>query len=478
MTIITNLRIPWSSSLPQDNNFEVSRNQLEDPLNQIEAVDSSGANADPDFGGINFVNVGLINGIDITTLLSDITNEQLGDLQDVDATVSSAPVNGDILFYDGTTWNRIPRGTDGQFLKSTTTSIAWGTGSLPPSIFSDADFQIFDDGDATKIIQFQADQITSGNTRTLTVQDSDGTLAYLTDIPTSLSSFDDSVFNVFDNADNTKILMFQIAGISTSTTRTATWPDKDGTVAFLDDIVVPGNEFFDDVFRIVDNVDNTKKIAFEVASLTTATTRLWTFPDDDDTFVGLATSQTLLNKTIDGDDNTFLDIPVSALADDVDGSLISWDSSGAPTTIPPGTAGFALVSNGPGAEPTYQAQAGAQLLSFVVPSSDETTDLTTGDAKVTFRMPYAFTLTKVKASVTNAPTGSGITVNIRENGVDILSTPITIDATDLTSESAGTPPVISDSSLADDAEMKIDLDAIGSTSPGTGLKVTLIGNPT
>ena len=46
--------------------------------------------------------------------------------------------------------------------------------------------------------------------------------------------------------------------------------------------------------------------------------------------------------------------------------------------------------------------------------SDETTDLTTGTAKATFRMPFAMTLTAVRASVTTAPTGSTLIVDINE----------------------------------------------------------------
>jgi hypothetical protein len=38
--------------------------------------------------------------------------------------------------------------------------------------------------------------------------------------------------------------------------------------------------------------------------------------------------------------------------------------------------------------------------------------------------------------------------------------------------------VISDSSLADDAIIGIDIDTIGSSDAGTGLKVTLIGYKT
>lgn len=122
-----------------------------------------------------------------------------------------------------------------------------------------------------------------------------------------------------------------------------------------------------------------------------------------------------------------------------------------------------------------EVEAGNQ--SIIVACSDETTALTTGDAKVTFRVPYNFNLSAVKASVTTAPTGANITVNIRVDGSDILSTPITIEATEKTSILATTQPVISDASLTADQEVKIDLDAVGSTIPGAGLKVTLIGLP-
>ncbi|MHA1690055.1 MAG: hypothetical protein ACTSU7_00325 [Candidatus Heimdallarchaeaceae archaeon] len=43
--------------------------------------------------------------------------------------------------------------------------------------FSDSQFKIFDNLDATKIMQFNNDSITTGNTRTLTVPDADGTIA-------------------------------------------------------------------------------------------------------------------------------------------------------------------------------------------------------------------------------------------------------------------------------------------------------------
>jgi len=108
-------------------------------------------------------------------------------------------------------------------------------------------------------------------------------------------------------------------------------------------------------------------------------------------------------------------------------------------------------------------------------SGDETTDLTTGTAKKTFRVPYAFTLTDVRASVTLAPTDATIEVDVNEGGTSIFSTVLSIDATELTSVTASTPAVISDSAIADNAVITIDVDQIGSTVAGDGLKIWLIG---
>jgi hypothetical protein len=113
---------------------------------------------------------------------------------------------------------------------------------------------------------------------------------------------------------------------------------------------------------------------------------------------------------------------------------------------------------------------------LVVAASDESTALTTGTAKITFRMPRAVTLSAVRASLTTAQaSGNILTIDINEGGTSILSTMLTIDNTEKTSTTAVTPPVISDASLTDDAEMTIDIDQIGNGT-AAGLKVYLIGN--
>ena len=107
--------------------------------------------------------------------------------------------------------------------------------------------------------------------------------------------------------------------------------------------------------------------------------------------------------------------------------------------------------------------------------SDETTALTVGTGKVTFRCPFAFTITGVSASVTTAPVGSTIICDINEAGSTILSTKLSIDAAEKTSTSAASAAVISDASIAADAEITVDIDQIGSSTAGAGLKVKLDG---
>jgi len=110
---------------------------------------------------------------------------------------------------------------------------------------------------------------------------------------------------------------------------------------------------------------------------------------------------------------------------------------------------------------------------IVIAISDETTAHTTGTAKVTFRMPFAMTLTSVRGSLTTASSSGIPTWDINEGGTTVISTKLTIDANEKTSTTAAVAAVISDSALADDAEITIDIDTAGTGAAGG--KVTLIG---
>ena len=119
--------------------------------------------------------------------------------------------------------------------------------------------------------------------------------------------------------------------------------------------------------------------------------------------------------------------------------------------------------------------ANSDTLAMIIACSDETTNLTTGTAKVTFRAPFAMTVVGVRANVNTAPVGSTIIVDINDSGTTIMSTnKLSIDASEKTSVTAATAAGITDSAIADDAEITIDIDQIGSSTAGKGLKVTIL----
>jgi hypothetical protein len=109
----------------------------------------------------------------------------------------------------------------------------------------------------------------------------------------------------------------------------------------------------------------------------------------------------------------------------------------------------------------------------VIALSDEVTNITTGTAKVTWRAPYAMTLTQIpRASLATASTSGNPTVDINENGTSVLgANKLSIDANEKTSVTAATPTTLADTGIADDAEITFDIDVAGTGAKG--LKVTL-----
>ena len=115
----------------------------------------------------------------------------------------------------------------------------------------------------------------------------------------------------------------------------------------------------------------------------------------------------------------------------------------------------------------------ANTTSFVLACSDETTAISDTGTVLTFYMPFAYTVTGVRASLTTTSSSGTPTIDINDGATTILSTKITIDPGDLISTDSATQPVISDSDLADKAKITIDIDVTGTDA--TGLKVYIIG---
>ena len=106
-----------------------------------------------------------------------------------------------------------------------------------------------------------------------------------------------------------------------------------------------------------------------------------------------------------------------------------------------------------------------EFIEFAV--SDEATALTTGNAKITFRLPYAATFYQVpRASLNTASSSGNVVVDVKVGGTSILSTnKLTVDASSKTSVGSTTTISLATTTASDDAEVTVDI-----TSAGTGAK--------
>lgn len=178
-------------------------------------------------------------------------------------------------------------------LGSSSTTLAGLTSVTSTGITTnDSGFRIRNTTDITKQIAFSAASISGSTTRTLTVPDADGTLvlAGLANAFTGANSFTNAAGQVFrtgSNQDGIQIVgraggssgfVVEMRTATLSATRTVTFPDTTGTV-LLDTAV----SVSDSTFRIQDNADATKQLAFECSGISTATTRTMTVPNESGT---------------------------------------------------------------------------------------------------------------------------------------------------------------------------------------------------
>lgn len=105
----------------------------------------------------------------------------------------------------------------------------------------------------------------------------------------------------------------------------------------LDELLQPQ----DSTFRVVGSADQTKKVAFEVDGLTTATTRTLTVSDEDGTIVTNNNTVTVNNKTLGT--NTKV-----AVGSDATGDIHYRDASGSLTRLPIGSTNYILQSSSGG----------------------------------------------------------------------------------------------------------------------------------
>lgn len=137
---------------------------------------------------------------------------------------------------------------------------------------------------------------------------------------------------------------------------------------------------------------------------------------------------------------------------------------------------ISLTNDNLNQDPTSNPDDWAMLSETVLPYTvgDETTNLTTGNGKLTFRMPFDFIPTKVNINVNTAPVGSSIIVDINDDTTSIFSANPQIDDGEKTNVT-GVQGTLNGTLIAYDSEMTVDIDQIGSGTPGKGLKIIIFG---
>lgn len=141
-------------------------------------------------------------------------------------------------------------------------------------------FTIFNAAEATKEVQFDLDAIANGTTVVLAPPDGDCTIAYLADIPAQIVEFadDEYVLQTWQSGDDTTAT-FDASAITSGATRVLTVPDKDGTVAYLGNVAALGATMLDGTLRIYHAAQPSSKTRFDLGDLTAPSTRTLAFQD-------------------------------------------------------------------------------------------------------------------------------------------------------------------------------------------------------
>ena len=137
------------------------------------------------------------------------------------------------------------------------------------------------------------------------------------------------------------------------------------------------------------------------------------------------------------------------------------------------TASGIPVFNGAGGLSFYSADKPLQF-----PIYDPATDVTVADGIASFQFPWACTLVGVHAEVDTAGSAGLVTVQFRNQaGLDMLSTPCTIDAGETGSHTAAPPAVINPALAALTQWDNIKVDVKATSTGAKGLKVFFIVRP-
>lgn len=228
--------------------------------------------------------------------------------------LATVTAKGDLLVATNSgTITNLPVGSNDQVLmadSSQTAGVKWGT--VSNGTFADTSFTLQDNTDATKQAKFEVSGVTTGTTRTFTLPDASTTLvgtdttqtltgktltSPVINSPTGIGKSDVGLGNVDNTSDATKnsatatLTNKTISGASntlsnigisslstTGTASSSTYLRGDGAWA-----AISNGTFADTAFTLQDDGDATKQVKFQLAGVSTGTTRTLTVPDASST---------------------------------------------------------------------------------------------------------------------------------------------------------------------------------------------------
>lgn len=154
--------------------------------------------------------------------------------------------------------------------------------------------------------------------------------------------------------------------------------------------------------------------------------------------------------------------------------------SGAPSSTPTRVgalyvdtaAGVAYIAKGTASSADWvsTSSGGGGSSDFPVAVTDEVTLLTTGTGIVEFPWPYdGEEISEVYAYVNEAPAGSALVIDVNDDGTSILGGTISVSAGATSGSVTGLSVTPAQKSV-----MTVDIDSVGSTTAGRGLKLLFI----
>jgi len=139
---------------------------------------------------------------------------------------------------------------------------------------------------------------------------------------------------------------------------------------------------------------------------------------------------------------------------------------------------LAIITHGTGARGSTGPAGEPYLWDTVIASaSDEYSALAVDlvQPATHFRAPFPVTAQYIRASLSIAPTGAPVIIDVYMNGLPMLSSPIQIDIDSKTSVGSVAPSVLAIVDVPDDAEFTVYITQVGSIVTGSGVKVAVTG---